>query len=528
MTAFSRTPAQNAPEVPLLEMRQIVKSFGGNLAVNRVDFICRKGEIHGLVGENGAGKSTLIKVLGGIHQPDEGTMLVNGKVFRFKDYSDARRSGVGLVYQELSLLPELTVAENIHMGIWPRKKSGLIDWASLRQNTKKILNSIGVCIEAEELVASLPMALRQMVEIAKVLTQNPEIVVFDEPTAALSRDEVDRLFMILQDLKSQGKGLVFISHRLDEILKISDTVSVMKDGSKVITAEAAFFDVEKLIQHMVGRDFAEIFPPKGTNFGNRKKVFTLEGTLKKFNKKIAFSLHQGEVLGIAGLQGQGQIELLESIFGLPHCSDLTIRLDGRSAQVNSPMQAIRLGIALIPENRSEEGVFLILSVLENLAAASIDQRQVLLLIDKDAEKRAVEGIVEKLSIRTTSLRQTAGFLSGGNLQKLVIGKWMIAAPRIMVMLEPTKGVDVATKRQIYALIRELAENNVSSILYSSDMLELIGICDRVLVMNRGFLTTSLIGGELCEESIMRGSVSQVNLLETDLTSADPMDGGATT
>jgi ribose transport system ATP-binding protein len=301
----------------------------------------------------------------------------------------------------------------------------------------------------------------------------------------------------------------------------------MKDGSKVITAEASFFDDEKLIQHMVGRDFAEIFPPKGANCDKRKVVFTLEGTLKKFNKKIALALHQGEVLGIAGLQGQGQIELLESIFGLPHCSELTIRLDGRPVQVNSPAQAMRSGIALIPENRSEEGVFLILSVLENLAAASIDQRQVFLIIDKNAEKRTVEDIVEKLSIRTTDVRQTAGFLSGGNLQKLVIGKWMIASPRIMVMLEPTKGVDIATKKQIYSLIRELAKNNVSAILYSSDMLELIGLCDRVLVMNQGSLTTSLMGDQLCEESIMRGSVSQANLLETDFMSADPMDGGAT-
>jgi ribose transport system ATP-binding protein len=527
MAAASQIPAQTSAEIPLLEMRQIVKSFTGTVAVDQVDFICRRGEIHGLVGENGAGKSTLMKIMGGIHRPDHGTLLINGRTCRFKNFSDAHRSGVGLVYQELSLLPELTVAENVHMGIWPRKKSGLIDWRSIRRKTKKIMDTIGVPIEPEELVGSLPMALRQMVEIAKVLTQDPDIVVFDEPTAALSRDEVGRLFTILQELKTQGKGLIFISHRLDEVLKIADTISVMKDGSKVITAEASFFDEEKLINHMVGRNFAEIFPPKGIMPDKRKKVFTLEGTLKKFGKKIALALHQGEVLGIAGLQGQGQIELLESIFGLPHCSELNIRLDGRSVPVNSPVQAMRSGIALIPENRSEEGIFLILSVLENLAAASIDQRKVFQFIDKNAEKLAVENIIEKLSIKITDVKQTAGFLSGGNLQKLVIGKWMIAAPRIMVMLEPTKGVDVSTKNQIYTLIRESAKKNVAFILYSSDMLELIGVCDRVLVMNQGFLTASLTGEQLCEESIMKGSVSQTNLLETDFISADAMDRGAT-
>jgi ABC-type sugar transport system ATPase subunit len=528
MSEYHDTLAHTPPEAPLLEMQQIVKSFTGTVAVNNVDFICRKGEIHGLVGENGAGKSTLMKVMGGIHQCDSGKLLVNGQACKFRNYSDARRCGIGLVYQELSLLPELTVAENIYMGIWPRKKTGLIDWPSIHKQCRKILETIGVLVDPETLVSSLPMALRQMVEIAKVLTQDPEIVVFDEPTAALSRDEVDRLHQILQNMKTRGKGLVFISHRLDEILKVSDTISVMKDGNKVITAEASYFNEEKLIQAMVGRDFSEIFPPKEKPRPQPKALFTLQGTLKKFDQKVAFTLYHGEVLGFAGLQGQGQIELLESIFGLPHCSALDIWLEDRPVPVNSSVQAMRSGIALIPENRSEEGVFLLLSVLENLAAASIDKRQRFQFIQKTAEKQVVNSLVEKLSIKITDVKQTAGYLSGGNLQKLVIGKWMIAAPRVMVMLEPTKGVDVATKQQIYMLIRELAKNNVAIILYSSEMLELIGVCDRVFVMNQGFLTTCLDGDQLTEENIMKGSISRVNLLETDTGEVHIEESGTVT
>jgi len=502
-----------ATAVPLLEMKQIVKSFPGTVAVDHVDFTCRRGEIHGLVGENGAGKSTLIKVLAGIHRADSGKILIDGSQKKFKSYSDARQSGVGVVYQELSLLGELSVAENIYMGIWPKKKSSLLDWEEIRQRSASILHEIGVNINPDELVASLSMALRQMVEISKVLTQNPDILVFDEPTAALSKDEVRLLFNILKDLKRKNKALIFISHRLDEVLTISDRITVMKDGQQVITEKASFFDEDKLISSMVGRTFTEIFPAKRESRAKHVEVFRFEGTLKKFHQRIAFSSSKGEVLGFGGLQGQGQIELLESIFGLGHCKDNSISINNREISVNNPVQAMRSGIALVPENRSEEGVFLILAALENLAAPSLDQRKSFGFIHKQKEKQAVSDIIERLSIKITSLKQISRSLSGGNLQKLVLGKWLISAPQVIVMLEPTKGVDVATKQQIYKLIRELAQHEVVVILYSSDMLELIGMCDRVLVMNQGFLTADLEEDDITEENIMKASVSQTNLLE---------------
>jgi ribose transport system ATP-binding protein len=501
-------------EAPLLEMKEIVKSFPGTLAVDKVDFVCNKGEIKGLVGENGAGKSTLMKVLAGIYRPDSGAIFRKGVKKEYRNYSEARRDGIGVVYQNLSLLTELSVAENIYMGIWLKKRNGSIDWDEIRKTSKLLLDEVGVDIDPNELVSSLPMALRQMVEIVKVLAQNPEIIIFDEPTAPLSKDEVLELFRMLRDFKGQGKGIIFISHRLEEVLEIADTITVLKDGQEVITEKASFFNEDRLISSMVGREFSEIFPAKSKEIKEKEEIFSFEGTLKKSNKKVAFSLSKGEVLGVGGLQGQGQIDFLESIFGLGGCEDLRIKISDRNVEVKDPFQAMKSGISLIPENRNEEGLFLILSVLENLVAPTIDKRQTFSVIQKGIESRVVEDIVEKLSIKISSVNQGAQSLSGGNLQKLVLGKWLISNPKVIIMLEPTKGVDVATKQQIYRLIRDLAEkNDVAVIVYTSDMLELIGVCDRVLIMNHGFLTAILKGDDITEENIMKASVRNVNLLE---------------
>lgn len=500
---------------PLLRMNEIVKSFPGTLAVNKVNFVCNKGEIHGLIGENGAGKSTLMKVLAGIYMSDRGEIFIKGEEKIFRNYSEARKTGIGIVYQELSLLPELSVAENIYMGIWLKKRR-FINWDEINNRSKIILNEIGINIYPDELVSSLPMALRQMVEIAKVLTQNPEIIVFDEPTAALSREEVVKLFKILKDLKQKGKGIIFISHRLKEVLEISDVITVMKDGKEVITENASYFDEDKIISYMVGRKFTEIFPEKAKIIKKEEEIFSFQGILKKYQKKIVFSVSRGEVLGVGGLQGQGQMDVLKSIFGLGGCKDVKIEIFGKEIKVKSPFQAMKAGISLIPENKNEEGIFLILSILENIAAPTIDKRQTLGLIQKQVENKIIKGVVEKLSIRITSVDQIAQSLSGGNLQKLVLGKWLISEPKVIVMLEPTKGVDIATKQHIYKLIRELAENDIAVIVYTSDMLELIGECDRVLIMNHGFLTANLKENEIAEENIIKASVSDINLLETEM------------
>jgi len=493
-----------------LKMEGIVKSFPGTLAVDNVDFICKKGEIHGLVGENGAGKSTLMKILGGIHRQERGKVSINDKEQHFRNYSEAREAGVGIVYQELSLLPDLSVAENIFMGIWA-KKGKFIDWDEIKTKSKEILNEININLDPEELVETLPVALRQMVEIAKVLTQNPEIIIFDEPTAALSKDEVTRLFRIIKKLKETNKTIIFISHRLTEVLDISDIITVMKDGKVVVTQRKEYFTEDKLISAMVGREFSKIFPRK-TNQIAQEKLFSFDTVLDKFQKRVAFSLFKGEVLGIGGLQGQGQIELLQSIFGLGESASQKIMISGEEIRVKNPSQAIQSGISLIPEDRNSEGVFLILSILQNVTAATIDRRKKVGLIDKQKEKEEVNEITSKLTIKMTSYHQIAQSLSGGNLQKLVLAKWLLSNPKVIVMLEPTKGVDVGTKQQIYTLIRELAKEEVAVIVYTSEMIELIGICDRVLVMNQGFLTANFQGKDITEEKIMKASVSNVDIL----------------
>lgn len=501
--------------VQLLRMTDIVKVFTGTVAVNGVDFICNKGEIHGVVGENGAGKSTLMKILGGIHLPNRGKIFINGEEKVFRNYSEARKAGVGIVYQELSLLPDLSIAENMYMGIW-LKKNRLINWNEINSRSKKLLNKIGMDINPEELVSSISIAHRQMVEIGKVLTQNPKIIIFDEPTASLSKEEVNKLFEIIKNLKKSGKGIIFISHRLKEVLEISDVISVMKDGKKVITENVSFFDEEKIISYMVGRKIADIFPEK-RKIEMDETMFSFKGILKEFHTSVAFSVSKGEVLGIGGLQGQGQIDFLRTIFGIGESEGNEVKIFDKELKIRNPFQAKKAGISLIPENRAEDGLFLTLNIIENLASATIDRRQRLGIIDKKEEYQVSEDVVRKLSLGIKSLSQTVQSLSGGNLQKIVLGKWLISKPRVIIMLEPTKGVDVATKQQIYILIRELSKNNDTAaiIIYTTDMLELIGICDRVLVMNRGFFTANLKGDEITEEKIMKAAVSDKDISETE-------------
>jgi inositol transport system ATP-binding protein len=499
----------------LLEMQAIVKRFGGTIAVNGVDFDCAHGEVHGLVGENGAGKSTLMKVLVGVHSPDNGRIFINDEEQKFASFSEARKAGIGVVYQELSLLPQLTVAENIALGVWPKNQLGLIKWSTIRTTSVEILKTIGVDINPDLLVSSLPIALRQMVEIGKMLAQKPELIVFDEPTAPLSHDEVNVLFNLIKDLKNQGKGIIFISHRLDEVLSISDRITVMKDGKKVISDRTSNFNEKKLISSMIGREISEVFPTKHTLTGKERELFMYDCVLKRSNTRVKFSIHEGEVLGLGGLQGQGQLELLHSIFGLGGCEEMRISIENRKVSIKNPRQAMRHGIALLPENRNEEGVFLILSTLSNLASTTINRRQIFGFVNKRAELQAVRKMIDQLSIRVSSYRQVAESLSGGNMQKLVVGKWLIFNPKVIVLLEPTKGVDVSTKQQIYLIIRQLADSGVAVVINTSDMLELIGLCNRVLVMNQGYLTASLSGAQITEESIMEASVSNKPITYTE-------------
>lgn len=491
----------------MVEMRGIDKAFAGNPVVKKVDFQCLAGEIHGLVGENGAGKSTLMKILAGLHNPDAGVIEVNGKQAAFAGYDEARAAGVCVVYQELSLLPHLSVAENIFLGRWRRGAAGMIGWRSLRAEAKKALAKVNLPnLNPDRLVGGLPMATRQLIEVAKALLYEPHIVIFDEPTTTLTGEEAGRLFGLMRELRNQGKGIVFISHRLREVLENCDRITVMKDGERMVTAPVADFDENKLIFHMIGRDLSDIFPPKAEALSD-SVVFSYSGKNGR-GETLEFSVREGEVLGVGGLVGQGQIPMLESIFGLGGSDEISVRVRGRECRVRSPREAMSHGITLIPEDRNGQAVFSILSIAENIASASLAGNTRLGFIQAGKEMRAVREIADRLKIRMTSLAQKIMYLSGGNIQKAIFARWLMSLPKVMILLSPTSGIDVGTKQQIYRLIRDLAAGGVAIVVMTSDMMELIGLCDRVAVMYDERIVRSLSGAEITEENIMKASIDK--------------------
>lgn len=499
----------NEFKAPFLQIENITKSFPGTRAVDGVSITGYRGYVHGLVGENGAGKSTLIRVIAGVHRPDFGSIKIDGTLQGFRNYSDARKSGVGVVYQNLSLLPDISVTENVLMGIWPRKRSGLIDWPAAYEMARCGFERVGLDVDPRELVSSLPMASRQLVEIAKVLVQDPSIVIFDEPTAPLSKREVDRLFSIIDSLRAEQKLVFFVSHRLDEVLRICDIITVMKDARQVVTASADTFSEETLIAAMVGREITEIFPVKPGIADSKSVAFSVSGSLdSERTKHVEFEVNRGEILGIGGLQGQGQLELLQALFGLRPDADLRVKIDGVNYDIRNPTDAMKVGIALIPENRIQEGIFSGLSIAYNVTAATLTERARLGFVDRAKENADIAAIVNRLSVRMSSNEQPIDSLSGGNMQKIVVGKWLLFRPRVIIALEPTQGVDVGTKQQMYVLFRELAHQGIVVVFYSSDMLELIGLCDHVLVMNRRVVTACLYGDDLTEEKIMTAAVAR--------------------
>jgi ABC-type sugar transport system ATPase subunit len=503
---FNTSQNPSPPDFPMLQVKSIVKRFAGNVAAKDLDLDLHGGEIHSLVGENGAGKSTLMKIIAGIYAPDAGTILLEGKPAHFAGYGAAEKAGIGLVYQELSLLPQMSVAENIFMGAW-KSRFGLIQWKNIKEEAAKALRAIGADIDPSLLVESLSMAQRQMVEIVKVLTRNPRIVIFDEPTTALSGEEAERLFTIMDALKRDGCAVVFISHRLKEVLRISDRITVMKDGVKVLTEDISFFNEEKIISLMIGREMTDIYPPKlpSETLKENRTVFSFAAS--RHGKTVRFSVGEGEVLGVGGLAGQGQDALLESLFGLGDYKRESVVLNGVELKFAAPSSAIRSGIALAPQDRNRQGTFGILPIIHNIAAATLDKRKKFGFIRRKAERAAASDMIRKLDVRALSPAQECRLLSGGNMQKVVLSKWLLSDPKVMVLLYPTNGIDIGTKRQIYHLIRDLSGSGIVVIVLSGDMMELIGLCDRVLVMNEGMITADLSGERLTEEEIMKASVT---------------------
>lgn len=500
-------PIPQSETTPALEMRGISKTFPGVKALDNVQLRAWTGEIHSLMGENGAGKSTLMKILSGAYTMDPGGEIkIDGKPVQIDNPHAARASGIAIIYQELSLSPNLTVAENIFLGNEPTRFGGLVDRNKMFRETGEVLERLGADFGPQAIVGRLSIAEQQQVEIARALHQKSHILIMDEPTTALSTRETDRLFDLIKRLRDQGIAIIYISHRMGEIYELSDRVSVLRDGTYVGTLERDELSAERLVQMMVGRPLTDMFEEKG----HAKDEVVLEvKDLTDGGKRVkpcSFTLHAGEVLGLAGLVGAGRSELARLIFGADPATDGEVWLEGQRLTIRHPDDAIKAGIAYLTENRKEQGLFLDLSVRENIAMSVIDRdARSGGLLNGAAMDRLADEMIKELRVRVAGRTVNAGALSGGNQQKLLIARWIAIHPKVLILDEPTKGVDIGAKAEIYRIISELAEKGVAVLVISSELPEAIGLSDRVLVMREGEIVGELGGPggkEVTQENIM--------------------------
>jgi len=489
-------------EQEILRVEKITKKFPGVVALDQVSFSVKKGEVHALVGENGAGKSTLMKILAGALQPDEGTIYLKGQEVTIHHTQHARELGISIIYQEFNLLPDLSVAQNIFLGREKVGKGPLLNYRAMVQEAQELLHQLGAEISPYALVRELGVAQQQQVEIAKALSVNADVVIMDEPTASLGEHEVQKLFQIITSLKKRGVTVIYISHRLEEIFTIADSVTVLKDGKCMGTYPVRELDEMKLVKLMVGRTFSETFPPRSGERGEvvlEIKNLSLPPVLREIN----LTVHRGEIVGLFGLVGAGRTELAKTIFGVyPHYQG-HIAVRGKMLKLNSCRRAIFHGISYVPEDRKEEGLCLELSVKENSVLPILDRFKQTLLLNDRAMETTVQRLVESLRIKTLSLRQRVKFLSGGNQQKVVLAKWLATEPQLIIFDEPTRGIDVGAKAEIYQIMRELANRGNGILMISSELPEILGLSDRIYVMYQGRVVREFTSPEnVTEEEIM--------------------------
>lgn len=486
-----------------VRMEGIKKSFGGVKALSGISLAVRPGEIHALVGENGAGKSTLMKILSGAYQKDEGTIEIDGVPVEIGSPRRGKELGVGIIYQEFELAGDLTVAENIFLD---RLSSGkLIDWKRLYEKAEAVLHSLNFDINVKSRVQDLSVAYQQVVEIAKVLSQNAKILILDEPTAVLSPKETAALFETLNKLRSEGVSIIYISHRMEEIFQIADSITIMRDGEVTGTGRRDQMEMNQVIELMIGRKLSTMFPPRAVEMGEEiLRVEELEG---EAFRRISFSVRRGEVLGISGLVGSGRSEIVRAIFGADRKKSGKVYLNGQEVTIHSPKDAVRLGIGLIPENRKEQGLVLDFAIKHNITMPNIRSvRGFLGVIRQGQENRLAQSLVEKLTVKTDSIDAAVHQLSGGNQQKVVLAKWFNTDSQVIIFDEPTRGVDVGAKIEIYNLINEFAKRNLGVIIISSELNEIIGMCDRTIVIDNGEKKGELKKEELSELNIMKLAV----------------------
>jgi rhamnose transport system ATP-binding protein len=490
---------------PLLRIKGVHKRFPGIYALRGVDFDVYAGEIHALLGENGAGKSTLIKTIAGVYKPDEGEIYFAGQRIDFANPRDAQKNGIDVIYQELSLYPELTVAENIFMGHAPFRKAGflkMMDWDTMNRRAKELLAELDVHnLDVSRKVGTLNVGNRQRVEIAKALSLDAKLLIMDEPTAALTETDVEQLFRITRLLRDRGVGIVYISHKLIEVFELADRVTVLRDGQYIATKQVADTNEGELISMMVGRTIDNLFPKQESKLG--EVVLEVRNLNRApLTRNVSFKIRAGEIVGLAGLVGSGRSETAQVVFGILPAQSGEILIQGQSVKINRPADAVAQGIAYVPEDRGTQGLIKQMTIRENVSLSILDDMSKAWFIDYGAEKELAQKSIEQFSIKAYSGEQTANKLSGGNQQKVVLSKWLATKPKILIMDEPTRGVDVGAKSEIHRLMSQLvAEQGLAILMISSELPEILGMSDRVLVMREGELVAEFSRSEATQESI---------------------------
>jgi rhamnose transport system ATP-binding protein len=492
----------------VLQLKNISKRFGGVEVLHGVSFDLRPGEVHALLGENGAGKSTLIKVITGIHQPDGGEIYLNDKRVHFDNPLQAREAGIAAIYQELSLCPDLNVAENIFLGRQPTTFGGRIEWRKLYQEAGRLLDSLGVSLDLRAKARSLSIAQMQSVEIARAFSMDARILIMDEPTSSLTLNEVDELFSLVRRLRDEGRSVIFISHRLEELFEVADRVTVLRDGSYVDTRPVKETNRDELVRLMVGRTISNLFPKQDVKPGEvalKVEHLSRSGVFED----ISFELHAGEILGMAGLVGAGRTDVARAIFGVAPPTSGSIEVHGQRVQISSPGQAIALGLAYVPEDRQQHGLITALTITSNISLPILEAyARRGWLIDK-AERAAAYESARQMEVRATSIWQIARTLSGGNQQKVVLAKWLGTHPRILILDEPTRGIDIGTKASVHALMSSLASDGIAILMISSELPEVLGMSDRILVMHEGRMTGHFARAEATQEKIISAATQTV-------------------
>jgi rhamnose transport system ATP-binding protein len=486
----------------LLKLENIRKSFAGVHALKGVSFELRPGEVHALVGENGAGKSTLIKIVSGAHQPDSGTLQIADQVINANDPVISRALGIAVIYQRPALLPDLTVAENIALGLEERGAWRTVRWKSRRKRARELLSRVGANISPDAQVHTLSMPEQQLVEIARALGANARILILDEPTASLSDREVDRLLQVIRDLRTQGVGIVYISHRLEELHQIADRVTVLRDGCSIATRPMADVDRAELIRLMVGREVTAIFPKQTVPLGETLLELRNLGCRESGVQGVSLQIRTSEILGLAGLVGAGRTELARTLFGLTPADEGEILWRGKPLAIHSPARAVQLGIAYVPEDRRRHGVILEMPVATNATLAVLNRVSSHGWMNFRQERRLAADYVQRLSVKTASLDTPVGDLSGGNQQKVSISRWLATQPKLLILDEPTQGIDVGAKAEIHRLMGELAARGMAILMISSELPEILGMSDRIVVMHGGTVTGNLDRSDATQEKVL--------------------------